>query len=128
MLHRTVLGSLERFIGVLVEHYGGAFPVWLSPIQTRILTVSDKSINFAEKVKKMMEEKGIRIEIDYTSGTLEYKVRNAQIQKIPYIITIGEKEEKNNTLAIRTRDGKVKFGVKIDDFTKQILEEIKNRK
>jgi threonyl-tRNA synthetase len=128
MIHRTVFGSFERFIGILVEHYGGAFPVWLSPIQARIVPVSDKSLEFAEKVKTELENHNIRIDIDYGSTTLEYKVRNAQLQKIPYVITIGEKESQSNTLAIRTRDGKVKFGVGIEDFVKQILQEIQSRK
>lgn len=128
MIHRTIYGALERFIGILVEHYGGAFPVWLSPAQVRIVPVSDKNLKFAEEVKSELEKNDIRVEIDYTSTTVEYKVRNAQLQKIPYALTVGEKEEKNKTLAVRTRDGKVKFGVSIEDFTKQILDEIENRK
>lgn len=127
MIHRTVYGALERFIGILVEHYGGAFPVWLSPVQVRIVPVSDKNLKFAEKVKKELEKNDVRVEIDYTSTTVEYKVRNAQLQKIPYVLTVGEKEEKNETVAVRARDGKVKFGVSIEDFTKQILDEIKNK-
>ncbi len=128
MIHRTVYGALERFIGILVEHYGGAFPVWLSPVQVRIVPVSDKNLKFAEEVKKELEKNDIRVEIDYTSTTVEYKVRNVQLQKIPYALTVGEKEEKNKTLAVRTRDGKVKFGVSIEDFVKQILDEIESRK
>jgi threonyl-tRNA synthetase len=127
MIHRTIYGALERFIGILVENYGGAFPVWLSPVQVRIVPVSDKNLKFAEKVKKELEKNNVRVEIDYTSTTVEYKVRNAQLQKIPYVLTVGEKEEKNETVAVRARDGKVKFGVSIEDFTKQILDEIKNK-
>jgi len=128
MIHRTIYGSLERFFGILVEHYGGAFPVWLSPVQVILLPVADRNVKFAnEKVKQKLEEGGIRIEIDESSNTLEHKVRDAQLQKIPFIITIGDKEEKNETLAIRTRDGKVKYDVKIDDFLKQILDEIKKK-
>ena len=128
MLHRVIYGALERFLGIIVEHYGGAFPVWLSPVQVRIVPVSDKNLKFAEEVKKELEKNDIRVEIDYTSTTVEYKVRNAQLQKIPYVLTVGEKEEKNKTLAVRTRDGKVKFGVNAEDFVKQILEEIANKK
>jgi threonyl-tRNA synthetase len=128
MIHRTIYGALERFIGILVEHYGGAFPVWLSPVQVRIVPVSDKNLKFAEEVKRELEKNDIRVEIDYTSTTVEYKVRNAQLQKIPYALTVGEKEEKNKTLAVRTRDGKVTFGVGIEDFVKQILENIENKK
>jgi len=128
MIHRTVYGAVERFIGILVENYGGAFPVWLSPIQIKIVPVSDKNLDFAEKIKLKLEKNDLRVEIDYTSTTVEYKIRSAQLQKIPYILTVGEKEEKNKTLAVRTRNGKVKFGVSIEDFVKQILEEIDNKK
>lgn len=128
IIHRTVYGSLERFLGVLVEHYGGVFPLWLSPSQVRILTVSDKFIVFAKKINSKLLEAGIRSEIDQSSNTLEYKVRNSELEKIPYTITIGEKEEKNNTLAVRPRGDKVKFGVKLDEFSKQLLEQIKQKK
>jgi threonyl-tRNA synthetase len=128
MIHRVVFGSFERFIGILVEHYGGAFPVWLSPMQARIVPVSDKSLEYAETVKKELENSSIRVEIDYGATTLEYKVRNAQLQKIPFILTVGEKESASKTIAVRTREGKVTFGVKIEDFSKQIIEDIKSKK
>lgn len=128
IIHRSSIGCYERTLAALIEKYAGAFPVWLSPVQARIVTVSDKSMEYAERVKKNIEESGVRIEIDYGSTTLEYKVRNAQLQKIPYIITIGEKEAQADTIAVRTRDGKVAFGVKVQDFLKQITEEIKSRK
>lgn len=128
MIHRTIYGAVERFIGILVEHYGGAFPVWLSPVQVILLQVSEKNAKFVKKVKKELEENEIRVTIDDSSNTVEHKVRDAQLQKIPFMITIGNKEEENKTLAVRTRDGKVKFGVKIEDFTKQILDYIKNKK
>lgn len=128
MIHRTIYGAVERFIGILVEHYGGAFPVWLSPVQVILLQVSEKNAKFVKKVKQKLEENEIRVTIDDSSNTVEHKVRDAQLQKIPFMITIGNKEEENKTLAVRTRDGKVKFGVKIEDFTKQILNDIKNKK
>ncbi|MFH1228934.1 MAG: threonine--tRNA ligase [Candidatus Aenigmatarchaeota archaeon] len=128
IIHRSSIGCYERTLAALIEKYAGAFPLWLSPVQARIVPVSDKSLEFAESVKKEIENSGIRIEIDYGSTTLEYKVRSAQLQKIPYILTIGEKEAISNTVAVRTRDGKVKFGVSIPDFVKQILEEIHSKK
>jgi threonyl-tRNA synthetase len=128
MIHRTIYGAVERFIGILVEHYGGAFPVWLSPVQAILLQVSEKNAKFVKEVKQELEENEIRVMIDDSSNTVEHKVRDAQLQKIPFMITIGNKEEENKTLAVRTRDGKVKFGVKLDDFIKQILDEIKNKK
>jgi threonyl-tRNA synthetase len=128
IIHRSSIGCYERTLAALIEKYAGAFPLWLSPVQARIVPVSDKSLEFAESVKKEIENSGIRIEIDYGSTTLEYKVRSAQLQKIPYVLTIGEKEARSNTVAVRTRDGKVKFGVSIPDFVKQILEEIQSKK
>jgi threonyl-tRNA synthetase len=128
VIHRSSIGCYERTLAALIEKYAGAFPLWLSPVQARIVPVSDKSLEFAESVKKELFEKGIRVEIDYGSTTLEYKIRSAQLQKIPYILTVGEKEASSNSLAVRTRDGKVSFGVSIPDFVKQISEEIKSRK
>jgi len=128
MIHRVIYGALERFLGILVEHYGGAFPVWLSPIQIIVIPVADRNLKFAEDIKKKLEERSIRVEVDYSSNTVEYKVRNAELQKIPYILTVGDKEEKNKTIAVRTRDGKVNFDVKVEDFIKQILDEIENKK
>ncbi len=128
MIHRTIYGSLERFIGVLVEHYGGAFPVWLSPIQVRIIPVSERHLEYAEKVKSLLEKNSVRVEVDSTKATVEYRVRNGELQKIPYLLTVGDKEVKNNTVAVRTRDGKVEFNVKIEDFLKRILEEIDKKK
>jgi threonyl-tRNA synthetase len=128
MIHRTIYGAIERFLGILVEHYGGAFPVWLSPVQVILLQVSEKNAKFVKEIKQELEENDIRVMVDDSSNTVEHKVRDAQLQKIPYMITIGNKEEENKTLAVRTRDGKVKFGVKIEDFTKQILDDIKNKK
>jgi len=128
MIHRVIYGSLERFVGIIVEHFGGAFPVWLSPIQVRILPVADRNVKFANHIKEELEKCGIRIEVNSSSNTVEYKVRDAQLQKIPYVLTVGDKEEKNKTVAVRTRDGKVNFNVKIADFAKQILNDIENKR
>jgi len=128
MIHRTLYGALERFIGILIEHYTGAFPVWLAPVQVIILPMTDKNIDYGQEVKKELEKNGARVEIDCEPNTLEYKIRNAQLQKLPYMIVVGEKEIKNNTIAVRSRDGKVKYGVKIKDFIKQIEDEVENKK
>jgi threonyl-tRNA synthetase len=128
MLHRVVYGSLERFIGILLEHLNGALPTWLAPVQARVLAFTDRNNKAAEKVFKELAANGIRAELDIENHTVEHKVREASLQKIPYIITIGDKEEKAGTLAVRTRDGVVKFGVKLDDFVKQVSEEIAERK
>ncbi|MBU3912960.1 MAG: threonine--tRNA ligase, partial [Nanoarchaeota archaeon] len=127
MLHRTVYGSIERFIGVLLEHLNGSLPTWLSPVQCRVISFTDRNQKTAEKVAEKLKQEGIRVDVDFDSSTVNEKVRNATLQKIPFILTIGDKEEKNDTLAVRTRDGKVKYGVKIIDFIEEISELIKKR-
>jgi len=128
MVHRTVLGSMERFIGCLIEHYSGKFPVWLSPVQVKLLTVTDRSNQFAEEVLCKMLDKGIRAELDKRAETIPKKVKEAQMEKVPYIITIGDKETAAKTLAVRARDNKVQFGVKVDDFIQKVLEEINTKR
>jgi threonyl-tRNA synthetase len=126
MLHHVVYGSLERFIGVLLEHKNGRLPTWLSPVQVKVMSFTDKNIKAAEKLFEELKEAGIRVELDTDSAPVHGKVRDAELQKIPYIIIIGDKEEQAKTLAVR-KEGKVKFGVKKEDFFQKILEEIKKR-
>ena len=127
MLHRAIYGSVERFLGILVEHFGGKFPLWLSPVQVRLMIVSEKFINYAEKIKKNYFEHGIRVEIDKRTESVSKKVRDAQVDQIPIMLTIGEKEQENNTVALRTLDGIVKYGIKSDDLLKAIKKSIENR-
>jgi len=127
MIHRVIYGSLERFLGVIVEHFAGKFPLWLAPTQVRILTVSEKFNEYGAKVEKMFEEAGIRAEIDNRTESIPKKVRDAQIQYIPLILTVGEKEETNNTVAVRTLKGEVKFGVNTEEFIQKVKENIKKR-
>jgi threonyl-tRNA synthetase len=126
MLHRVVYGSLERFIGVLLEHTNGRLPTWLAPVQVRVLSFTDKNIKSAEKLHQEFKDAGIRCELDIDSAPVQGRVREAELQKIPYIIMIGDKEEQAKTLAVR-HEGKVKFGVKKEDFLKELLSEIKER-
>ena len=130
MLHRVVYGALERFIGVLTEHLNGNFPLWLSPNQVKILTLTDRNIEFAEIVYEKLKEEGIRVELDKRTETMDKKVRDAQLHKFNYMITIGDKEEEANTIAVRKRglNEKPKFGIKLEDFISQIKEEIRERK
>jgi len=128
MIHRTILGSMERFFGILIEHYAGKFPLWLAPIQARILTVSDRFNLYAKKVKEELERDNLRVELDTRVESVGYKVREAQLQKIPIIIIVGEKEEKGNTIAVRTLDNKVKFNVKVDNLINRILDNIEKKK
>ena len=127
MLHRVVYGSLERFMGILIEHFEGKFPLWLSPEQVRIMTVSQKFEKYAQAVKKQFFVAGIRVEIDNRAESIPKKVRDAQAMKIPLILTIGEKEVANKTVAVRTIDNRVKFGVKPDNLLKLMLKSIKER-
>ena len=128
MIHRTILGSIERFLGILIEHHAGKFPLWLAPIQARILTVADRFNLYAKKIKEELERDNLRVELDTRTESVNYKVREAQLQKIPVIINIGEKEEKSNTVAVRTLDGKVKFNVKVKDLINRILDNIEKKK
>ena len=129
MIHRAIYGSLERFIGILIEHYAGKFPLWLSPVQVKIITVSDKNKPFAKQITKLLKENNIRVELDDRAESIGKKVREAEIYDKPfYTITIGDKESKNKTLAIRDRKGKVKFKVKPNTFLKQLQKEIETKK
>lgn len=116
MLHRVILGAMERFIGVLIEHYGGAFPVWLSPIQAILLTVTERHIPYAEKVFQELLERGVRVERDFRNEKLGFKIREAQLQKIPYMLVIGDREEKEGTVSPRFRSGETLSGMRVDEF------------
>ncbi len=120
IIHRAIYGSLERFFGILTEHYNGSFPLWLAPIQVKVLPITDNNNKYAEKVVGALANAGVRAEGDYENHTLEYKIRNASMQKVFYTIVIGNKEEENKTVAVRTRDGKTEYGLKPEDFVKEV--------
>jgi len=129
MLHRVIYGSIERFIGVLLEHTNGNLPTWLSPIQVRVLSFTDRNEKAAQKILDELKEVGIRAEADFSSTTVADKVRNAALMKISYVITIGDKEEEKGTLAVKKRgEDKPMFGVDKKKFIEEILEEIKERR
>jgi threonyl-tRNA synthetase len=125
VLHRVVYGSLERFIGVLLEHTNGNLPLWLSPRQVRVISFTDRNIKASEKLVKELASfvPGLRIDSDVRNDTVQAKIRDAELLKINYIIVVGDKEEKSKTLAIRPRGGKPEFGVKLSDFVKTIAKE-----
>ncbi len=127
ILHRALLGSFERMFGILIEHYRGAFPVWLSPTQVKVISFNNDMIGYTKKIVKSLESKGLRVEGDYRSETVQRKVREAELEKVPYIIVIGQKEKDKGTLAVRPRGSRPKFGVKINDFIKKINTEIKEK-
>ncbi len=124
VLHRTIVGSLERFIGVMLEHYKGALPLWLSPVQVRVIPLSDEHIKYARGVLDSLAAGGVRVEGDFDSGTMGAKIRNAQLQKVPYMLVVGKKEEDSKTVAVRTRAGEQTFGVKVNDFVSRVKAEV----
>lgn len=128
MIHRAILGSIERFIGILLEHTNGRLPTWLAPIQVRVLNFTDRNTKSVEKFTEKLKEEGIRTECDLRSEPLPGKVRDAELMRIPYIVTIGDREEKDGTLAVRVRgDGKLKT-MKVEEFVKHIKKEVEERK
>jgi len=123
MIHRALMGSLERFVGVLIEHYAGAFPIWFAPVQARILNITDDQSAYCEEVYSQLRKAGVRIEKDLRNEKLNYKIREAQMAKIPYMLIIGEKEKADGTVTVRMRDGKNLPPMSIDEFAEKIEEE-----
>ncbi len=127
MIHRALLGSLERFFGLLIEHYAGNFPVWLSPVQAIILPVKENLNEYAKKVKERLKKEKVRVEIDGSDETLNKKIRNAETKKIPYILVVGEKEKEKDYINVRQRHEKETETMVIDEFAKKITKEIENK-
>ena len=128
VIHRAPLSTHERFMAFLIENYAGKFPLWLSPVQIRILAVADRFEPYANRIKEKFSEHNLRAEVDSRTESIGKKVREAQLEKIPLILTVGEKEESSNTVAVRTLDGDVRFGMKIDEFLEKTLKNIKEKK
>jgi len=128
MVHRTVLGSMERFVGTLIEHYGGAFPVWLSPVQVKILTIKDSNIPYAKEIQGMLKAKQIRTESDYRDEKIGLKIRESELDKIPYMLIIGDREVEEKTVAVRKHGSRDNTVVGIDQFIDLISKQIENRK
>ena len=127
MIHRVAFGSIERFIGILVEHFAGRFPTWLSPVQVKILPISDKFLGYAKEVEKALFDKGIRVELDDRAEKIGYKIREAQMEKVPYMLVLGEKEMEAKNISVRSRD-KGELGSKeLNDFIAEIEAEVLNR-
>jgi threonyl-tRNA synthetase len=128
MIHRVVFGSIERFIGILIEHYAGRFPIWLAPVQARVIVVSEAAADYANSVYSKLKEAGIRCEIDERNEKIGYKIREAQLQKIPYMLIVGDKELASGSVAVRSRDAGDLGTVPLDKFIAGITEEIRTRK
>ncbi len=125
MIHRGIFGSLERFIGILLEHFQGSLPTWLSPIQVIVIPITDKQKKYASLIIRIIEENQIRTHLDSRSETMQAKIRDATLQKIPYLLVVGAKEEESKSVAVRTHDGKDLGTLSINDFVKKITKEIK---
>ena len=124
LIHRALFGSFERFIGIITEHFAGAFPLWLSPVQVRILPIADAHFEYANKVKVALEEVGVRVELDERNEKIGYKIREAQVQKIPYMLVVGEKEMESNNIGVRSRKDGDLGAMQISEFVEKVLEEI----
>ncbi|MBB5336391.1 threonine--tRNA ligase [Pectinatus brassicae] len=128
MVHRVVYGSIERFIGILIEHYAGAFPVWLAPVQVKLLPITDRHADYAYELKKKMFDLGLRVEVDDRSEKVGYKMRESQVKKIPYIIVVGDKEMEENTVAVRKHGEQTTETMASDAFIAMLQEQIKDKK
>ena len=128
MIHRVIYGSIERFFGILIEHFAGKFPLWMAPVQTILLPINDDLVSHANDVRIILEKVGLRTEVDSRTESLNKKVRDAQLDNIPLILTIGDKEKKSKTLSVRTLDGNVRFGVSHEEFLEKVLSHVRERK
>ena len=120
MVHRALLGSLERFMGILIEHYGGAFPVWLAPVQAVVLPVSEKHHDYARKVEKILKEEGLRARADLRNEKLGYKIRDGQMKKIPFMLIVGDKEIEAETISVRVRFEGDKGSQSVQEFVQNV--------
>ena len=127
MIHRVVFGSIERFIGIITEHFAGAFPTWLAPVQVKVIPISEKHVEYASKVLAELDSNGIRAEADFRNEKMGYKIREAQLQKIPYMLVVGDKEAESGTVSLRSRRSGDEGTVAIDEFIRNIREEIDSR-
>lgn len=125
MIHRVVFGSIERFIGILIEHFAGAFPAWLAPVQVKLLTVTDRGLDYAEEIRKAMLQNGIRPEVDGRNEKIGYKIREAQMEKVPYMLVIGDREVENKTVAVRKRGEGDKGAIDLQEFIETVQEDIR---
>ncbi|MDO5335367.1 MAG: threonine--tRNA ligase, partial [Coriobacteriia bacterium] len=129
MIHRVCFGSIERFIGILTEHFAGKYPTWLAPVQVKVLPVSEKAKDYAEGIYEKLFALGVRVEIDHRDETIGYKIREArQIDRVPYMLVLGEKEAEAGTISVRYRSNdKTKYGLDFDEFAADLLKEIETR-
>ena len=128
MIHRVIFGSIERFIGILIEHYAGKFPTWLAPVQVKILPITDKHLEYSLKLEKEMKQKGIRVEVDTRNEKIGYKIREAQLSRVPYMLVIGDKEVESGEVAVRSRDKGDLGAVTVENFINYTIKEIEEKR
>ena len=127
MLHRVIFGSLERFVGIITEHFAGAFPTWIAPVQLKVISVSEKSAEYASKVAEFFDENGVRVEIDNSDERIGYKIRLAQLEKVPYMIILGENEANAGTVSIRKRNGEEIKDLSLEAALELINKDVKSK-
>lgn len=127
MVHRALLGSMERFFGVLIEHFAGAFPLWLSPVQAVVIPIADRHLEFAKDVAQKLRTEGIRVELDERSERMNAKIRDAQKQKVPYMFIIGDNEMKAEQVSLRVRDGSQQNNIPLSEFLERARDRIARR-
>ena len=128
MLHRAILGSFERFIGILIEHYAGSLPVWLSPIQVVVMNITDKHSEFAKEVRDSLKKNGFRVKSDLRNEKITYKIRDHSMQKVPYLLVVGDRELKENTISVRARGAKDLGSMSVKEFSSMLSKDIKSKK
>jgi len=128
VIHRAISGSLERFMGVMIEHFGGAFPLWLAPVQMQIVPVAEKFNDYAFELKKRFSQQDLRASVDDSSDSFSKKIRNAEMMKVPYILIVGEKEEAASSVSVREFRSKKQYEKSVSDFISQVTSERKERK
>jgi len=126
MVHRALFGSIERFIGILIEHYGGAFPLWLAPVQASIIPIADRHLEHAEAVANKLKQAGIRLTIDTAKERMGNKIRRAQLQKVPYMLIIGDREAEADAASVRTRSGEDLGEIVTDNLVEKLITEIRS--
>ena len=127
MVHRALLGSLERFMGTLIEHYGGAFPVWLAPVQAVVIPIADRHVEYADSVRAKLEAAGLRVHTDSRNERMNAKIREAQLQKIPYMLVVGDREASADAAAVRLRSGENLGAVPVAEVVERVFQEAQSR-
>jgi threonyl-tRNA synthetase len=128
VVHRALLGSLERFFGMLIEHYAGAFPVWLAPVQAKVVTITDKQLDYAKTVRDQLRTARIRAELDARPEKIGFKIREAALEKVPYTLVVGDKEIQQNLVAVRERGGKDLGAMPVPEFIRAVTDVIQDKR